>query len=152
MRRRLVRAFLLIGFLLATIPLAADSFVRGDVEGIELCPKFICGVAVFAGEFEGTINGVPKRGIFVAAIDHQLPLPVVEDGTALITGGVFSIRLPFRTIRGVVVDGILTKNANETFDVEMTLLVTTPTGPVVESFTGLLRHDVPIPTIGGTIE
>ena len=106
---------------------------------------------MFVGEFDGQVNGLPRHGVFLAGIDHVLPLPVEEDDFVAITGGVWIIRVPFRTIRGVVLQGILTKNADETFDVDMNLLVTSPS-VALTTFTGTLRHDVFPPTIDGTIE
>ena len=106
---------------------------------------------MFAGEFDGQVNGFPRHGVFLAGIDHVLPLPVEEDDFVAITGGVWIIRVPFRTIRGVVLQGILTKNADETFEVDMNLLVTGPS-VALTTFTGTLRHDVFPPTIDGTIE
>ena len=155
MRRSLRSAFLLTALLLATVPVAADAppFLQGDIQGIELCPKEICTVAVFVGAFDGEVNGLPRHGVFLAGIDHELPLPVETNTTKDITGGSFVIRVLFHTIRGVVLSGTLTKNEDETFDVEMDLLVARPTGPPVPAtFVGTLSHEVFPPTIAGTIE
>jgi hypothetical protein len=54
-------ALLVIALLFATIPVAADSLLHGEIEGIELCPQSLCGLAVFAGGFDGSINGAPTR-------------------------------------------------------------------------------------------
>ena len=41
MRRYFRSAALLTALLLATVPVAADSILNGDIDGIELCPKEI---------------------------------------------------------------------------------------------------------------
>jgi hypothetical protein len=152
MRRHLRSAFLITALLLATVPVAADSILQGDIEGLELCPQFICGAAIFVGGFDGEVNGLPRHGIFLSAINHDPELPDELDEEVAITGGLWNIRLPFRTIRGSVVEGILRSNGDNTFDVEMDLLVATPGGPVDATFEGTLRHDVFPPTIAGEIE
>jgi hypothetical protein len=153
MCRCLRSAFLVAALLLATVPVAADSFVEGSISGLELCPQSICGVAIFVGEFEGSVSGLPRQGVFLAGINHTSPLPVDEqDPPAVITGGSFIIRLPFRTIRGGVLGGQLTSNGNDTFEVGMNLIIASSSGPVAETFTGTLRHDVFPPTIQGTID
>jgi hypothetical protein len=155
MCRALRPAFLLTALLLVTVPVAADPppFLQGVIQGLELCPKEICTVAVFVGEFDGEVNGLSRHGVFLAGIDHELPLPVVTNDTADITGGAFVIRLPFRTIRGVVdnVGGTLKKNEDETFEVVMPLHVAGPNGLVAATFVGTLSHEVFPPTIVGTI-
>ena len=150
-------AFLLTALLLATVPVAADApFVQGGIAGIELCPQSICGVAIFVGEFEGSIDGgLPRHGIFLAGINHEPELPDEDGESIAITGGSFVIRLPFRTpIRGVVdrVGGTLTKNENEeTFAVAMPLHVLSPDGLVAGTFLGTLSHEVFPPTIVGPL-
>ncbi len=150
MRRCLRPACLLTALLLVTVPVAADSFLNGDIEGLELCPKSICGLAVFVGGFDGQVNGLSRHGVFLSGIDHDPNLPDQDGETVAITGGAWLIRVPFRTIRGAVLGGTLTSNGDETFSVQL-LLVTSPGGGAL-TFTGTLRHDVFPPTIEGTIE
>jgi hypothetical protein len=153
MRRSLRPAFLVAALLIATVPVAASSFLQGGIQGIELCPKEICTVAVFVGAFDGEVDGRSRHGVFLAGIDHELPLPVLTNDTADITGGAFVIRIPFRTpIRGGVLGGTLTKNEDETFVVVMSLLVESASGPVPATFTGTLSHELFPPTIEGDIE
>jgi hypothetical protein len=155
MRRSLRPAFLVAALLLATVPVAADSFVEGSISGLELCPQSICTLAIFVGEFEGTVSGRPRQGVFLAGINHEPDLPDENGESIAITGGTFVIRLPFHTIRGVVVPegSLLTSNGDNTFDVEMNLLIAGPGGIALpETFLGLLRHDVFPPTIEGTIQ
>jgi hypothetical protein len=152
MRRCLLPACLLIALLLATLPVAADSILHGDIEGIELCPKSICGLAVFVGEFDGHVYGLPRHGVFLAGIDHDPQLPEEANETSAITGGAWLIRVPFRTIQGAVLGGMLTSNGDNTFSVQLIMLITSPSGGVTQTFNGTLRHDVFPPTIEGTIE
>lgn len=149
MRRCLRPVLLAVALLCATVPVVADSFVQGDIEGLELCPQSFCGVAVFIGGFEGQVNGLSRHGIFLAGINHEPELPVAEGEAIGITGGSFVIRLPFRTIRGTVDGGVLTSNGDDTFQVDMDLFLAGGAGAV---FSGTLRHDVFPPTIEGTIE
>jgi hypothetical protein len=149
MRRYIRPALLVAALLLATIPVAADSFLQGDIDGIELCPQSFCGLAVFAGGFDGSINGAPRHGVFLAGINHDPQLPDENGESVNITGGSFLIRVPFRTIQGAVLGGLLTSNGDLTFGVEMVLLVR---GGGLETFVGTLRHDVFPPTIEGTIQ
>jgi hypothetical protein len=149
MRHYLRPTLLVIALLFATIPVAADSLLQGDIDGIELCPQSLCGLAVFAGGFDGSINGAPRHGVFLAGITHDPQLPDENGESVAITGGSFLIRVPFRTVQGAVLGGSLTSNGDQTFDVEMVLFVR---GGGLESFVGTLRHDVFPPTIAGTIE
>ena len=152
MRRHLRHVLLLTLLLVATIPVAADSILQGDIEGLELCPQWFCGLAVFVGGFDGSVNGLPRHGVFLAGINHDPDLPDEDGEFVFITGGVWTVRVPFRTVRGAVLGGILTSNGDNTFDVEMDLLIATPGGGVGATFAGTLRHDVFPPTIEGTIE
>ena len=152
MRRHFRPVLLLTLLLVATIPVAADSILQGDIEGLELCPQYICGVAIFVGEFEGEVNGLPRHGVFVSGINHEPELPDQDGEEVDITGGSWIIRLPFRTIRGSVVTGVLRSHGDDTFDVDMDLLIATPGGGVGATFEGTLRHDVFPPTIEGTIK
>ena len=77
----------------------------GFAAGIELCPEFICGFALFAGQFEGQVNSKPANGGFVAAVTHG-DLPEFLE-VAPITGGQFIITAGRRTFRGDVIGGKL---------------------------------------------
>jgi hypothetical protein len=152
MRRCLRPVCLLAALLWATIPVAADSLLGGDIQGLELCPQSFCGAAIFVGEFDGHVNGFPRHGAFLAGITHDPELPDENGETIGITGGAWIIQVPFRTIRGVVTEGILTSNGDDTFTVDMGLLVTSPRSWGAKTFHGTLRHDVFPPTIEGTID
>lgn len=54
----------------------ADPPIEGNVNGIELCPKFVCGKALFTGYFSGQVDGQRAFGTWFASIDHdELPGP-----------------------------------------------------------------------------
>ena len=153
MRRRALAISLVAILVLATIPITADSTsIAGNIDGLELCPQSICGAAVFVGDFVGQINGRPKLGAFVGAITYQaLPDP---GETSYITGGTWLIWTPLRTFSGVVLPGgTLTNNGDNTFAVEL-LMVITKGGSGLVTFNGTLDHNPLLnrrpPTIRGT--
>ena len=151
MFRRFHPAVLVATFLLATVPVLADSVpvVQGAIAGIELCPQSICGSAIFTGEFSGLVNGRPERGVFLGAITHD-PLPEPGDSAA-ITGGLWLIRTPRRALSGYVwPGGTLTNNGDNTFTVDMTMVLLRG-GVGTLHFTGLLNHTPFPPTIIGTV-
>jgi len=137
---------------LASLPVAAVSTpaIAGNIAGVELCPQSICGQAVFAGNFAGTVKSKHESGVFWAGITHDA-LPVVQGQTAAITGGTWLIRTRTKVFTGTVDSGgTLTYNGDNTFDVSMTMvLVSGGTGTL--TFTGLLDHNPFPPTIAGSI-
>ena len=151
MLRRFYPAFLVATLLLATVPVVASSIpvVQGSIAGIELCPQSICGSAIFTGEFTGLVNGRPERGVFLGAITHD-PLPEAGD-SAFITGGLWLIRTPRRALSGYVVPGgMLTNNGDNTFTVDMKMVLLRG-GIGTLDFSGLLNHTPFPPTIVGTV-
>ena len=152
MRRVVGSSILAIVLAFSAATISADSPVpTGFAAGIELCPEFICGFALFAGQFEGQVNSKPANGGFVAAVTHDdLPefLQVAE-----ITGGQFIITAGRRTFRGDVLSGgeIVTLNPERTqFCVAMTLDITDGGNGQVY-FRGLLDHGPFPPTIAGFV-
>ena len=89
------RIFFLGTFLivLATSPTlqASEPAIEGQVSGIELCPQFICGNALFTGVYLGEVEGAPALGTWFAAINHQ-PLPELGEDAVAINGGEWSLR------------------------------------------------------------
>jgi hypothetical protein len=151
MRRRFA-PYLIAVFLLATAPIAAVSIpvLEGDVQGLELCPQSICGAAIFVGEFDGELNGLPRQGIVLTAINHE-DLPPNTGDVSLVTGGTWIIKLPFRTFAGAIIPGgTLTKNQGETFTVDVDLAILKG-GSGTLSFTGTLSHEVFPPSLIGTV-
>src|SRR5262245_18821881 len=77
---------------------SSDPIIQGGVQGIELCPKFICGRAYFTGIFQGRIGGNPSAlGIINTALDHD-DLPTEIGVSANITGGDWELRTLTRRI------------------------------------------------------
>ena len=150
MRQVLVSCILTIALVFPTVRLSADSrpTLSGVAAGIELCPQFICGFALFIGQFQGEVNGRPASGGFSAVINHEpLQLP---GQVALITDGRWTIATNRRVMRGDVLEGaILTINETQ-FCVSMVMDVTDG-GRGQVYFTGLLDHGPFPPTIGGFV-
>jgi hypothetical protein len=67
----------------------ADPSIEGYVAGIELCPKFICGNALFTGFYRGEVGGQRAFGTWFAAVDHE-PLPT--SGSVPINGGKWTLQ------------------------------------------------------------
>src|SRR5215211_1819462 len=110
--RRSVSAGVVLAAVLFTVPLLAASSpaISGTISGIELCPQFICGEAVFSGAFAGTVGHKPTAGVFWTAI----------------TGGTWMIRTRKAVYAGYVQPGgTLTYNGDNTFTVSLTMVLTT---------------------------
>lgn len=149
--KRTVLAALLASLLAASaVTLAADSrpALSGQVAGIELCPQFICGFALFVGEFDGELNSRDAHGSFAGAITHE-PLPDLF-GSANLTGGVWTITANRRVIQGAVSGGRIFNLDGTRFCVEMVMEITSG-GRGQLHFTGLLDHNPFPPTIGGLV-
>ena len=136
--KRIVLAASLASFVAASaVTLTADSrpALTGKVAGIELCPQFICGFALFVGEFEGELNSRDASGAFVGAITHE-PLPDVFE-SANLTGGSWTITANRRVIQGEVAGGAIYSIDGTQFCVEMVMEITSG-GRGQLHFTGLL--------------
>lgn len=58
MKRLMSRCAVMAVVMLATNALtAAEPTIKGSVQGIELCPQYICQSAIFVGTFVGTADG-----------------------------------------------------------------------------------------------
>jgi hypothetical protein len=151
MRRHLPLAVLATMLMLRPLPVAADSIpvIEGNITGIELCHQELCGAAFFAGDFVGHVNARPTHAAFLGAIRHQ-PLPEPYE-TSYITAGTWVIAIPFRSVSGVVLPGgTLTNNGDNTFAVELTMMITRG-GRGTLTFAGILSHNSFPPTIIGTV-
>jgi len=143
----------------ANVSAVSTPIIGGDVEGIELCPQFRCGMAVFAGRFDGWVGNVyDPNGVWRIAVRHG-PLAREEGGSTDIKFGVFSLDAAGRTIKGYVQGGSLTTVEEGTgllmkgaiFDIEATLKLTRGAYGTVY-FNGVLDHtNVPLVTVTGTI-
>jgi hypothetical protein len=150
--RRVLALAVIVALAIAPVSLTAASVpsITGAVAGVELCPQSICGAAIFAGNFAGMVNSRPVTGVFSTAVTHQ-DLPTTVGGKALITGGAWAIQVPGRLFAGAVAPGgTLTYNGDNTYTVQLTMVLTTG-GTGTLSFTGILNHNMFPPTIGGTI-
>ena len=150
MRRAVLSCILTITLGFSTVTLSADSrpVVQGVAAGIELCPQFICGFALFAGQFQGEVNSRPATGGFVAAIVHE-PLPPIN-GIAQILGGKWTITANRRVLSGDVFGGRILNLDDTQFCVSMALDITSG-GSGRLFFTGILDHGPFPPTITGLV-
>lgn len=149
MLRRTTLSIALI--LVSTLPVTAVSnpVITGNIAGVELCPQSICGAAVFAGDFIGQVDSRPARGVFWTGITHD-PLPTEMGDISGIDGGVWLIRTRGQMFSGVVADGTLTNNGDNTFTVALTLVLGRG-GNGTLTFDGILDHNPFPPTIIGTV-
>jgi hypothetical protein len=144
---------------LATLPLvfllvfaapvrAAAPTTDATAFGIELCPQFLCGSAIFAGILSGEVAGVQTSlGTFGVSVTHaNLPTEVGQESA--ITGGAFELRAGTRTVRGIVLGGTLTYLGDDLFQVEMILAARNGSRL---AFVGTLSHQSFPPTITGRI-
>lgn len=130
---------------------ASTPVISAQVFGIELCPQFFCGAAIFTGVLAGQVdNNPPAFGTFIVAITHETPLPQETNEQVNLTGGVFEIRIGLRRFRGEVSSGTLTKNVDNSFIV-LAVLTITKGGSGDMTFLGTLDHTVFPPTISGFI-
>jgi len=152
MRARLLSVALLVGLIAAgTLPVQASSlpFVQGRVSALELCPKSLCGAAIFVGVFAGQVGAGPALGTVAVAVTHEdLPDP---GESADITGGQWVIQLlSGRKLSGLVAGGTLINNGDDTFEVRVAMLLTGG-GVGTLRFGGTLSHRVFPPTLIGTL-
>ncbi|HET9369874.1 MAG TPA: hypothetical protein VFO19_06485 [Vicinamibacterales bacterium] len=150
--KRTLMAVLAMGIIAAgTSRLEAVStpVIQGGVSGIELCPQDWCGVAIFAGIFQGRVGANPNAfGFMIVAVNHT-PLQPNPGGVSTITNGVFELNFGLRRVRGGV-GGFLVNNGDNTYSVHTTLpIVSGATGSL--AFDGILDHNVFPPTIQGPI-
>jgi hypothetical protein len=148
-----VLAFGLILLFSSTAAQAASiPTIDGQVAGIELCPEFICGVAIFAGAFQGQVGFFPNaKGIVWTALNHgELPTEVGAF-TPIFPGGIWELKTLLRRFGGVVTGGQITYIGNNLFQVTVNLTLTTGgSGNLTAS--AILDHNTPIPTFGGTLQ
>jgi len=148
-----VFAFGLILLAGSTIAWAQSSspVIQGGVQGIELCPQFICGFALFTGAFHGQVGANPSAsGSITAAMTHD-DLPTVEGGIANINDGVWELRTLTRRIGGEVVTGLIRYRGGNVFDILILLKLKSPGTSGYVLFLGELNHNTPIPTFGGNL-
>ncbi|MEZ5316621.1 MAG: hypothetical protein R2752_04405 [Vicinamibacterales bacterium] len=152
MRYRLAASVLAVAVVFAglgrRVETASLPAIQGVVSGVELCPQFLCGSAIFIGIFNGQVGFNPNAyGLMVVQVNHD-PLPD-PFASAAITGGTWDLYVGLRHVSGGV-GGSLTNNGNETFTVDTTLPIASG-GRGSINFLGLLDHNVFPPTIAGAI-
>ncbi|HET9220204.1 MAG TPA: hypothetical protein VFR18_24710 [Terriglobia bacterium] len=129
---------------------SSDPVINGEVQGVELCPQFICGAALFSGVFKGQIGGNPNAvGLITAAMTHG-DLPTVMGGSTDIYFGAWELRTLTRRIRGAVLGGRIVYLGNDIFAIRILLDLRSGGGGFVV-FEGLLNHQTLIPTFGGDL-
>lgn len=127
---------------------ASDPPVVGQLSGVELCPQTVCGAAVFAGTFQGTIGGEPTAGFFWVAAQHEsLPDP---GSTSAITGGRWNISTATHFLRGRILGGTILNNSDNTFTIDVTLDVRKGGSGTID-FLGTLDHNVFPPNLEGAL-
>jgi hypothetical protein len=140
-------------FLAASTAASAQSsnpLIQGGVQGVELCPQFICHAAIFSGLFHGQVGANPNAlGIITAAMTHE-DLPTVEGERVAITGGAWELKTLTRRIRGNVVGGSITYVGGNFFAIRVALDLQSGGNGFV-GFTGFLNHNTPIPTFEGAL-
>jgi hypothetical protein len=127
---------------------ASTPAVEGDLDGLEFCPQEVCGAAVFAGNFSGTIGGKQTPGFFWVAVKHE-HLPKAGSSTAVLSGR-WSITSNGGIIGGPILGGTLFNNGNNTFRVD-TVLEISRGGSGNIDFSGVLNHNRFPPTVEGSL-
>ena len=152
MRRRFSWFALVMILAAAAVPLRASSVpaIQGAVAGLEFCEQATCGAAIFAGVFNGFVDGQRAFGSIAFAVTHEIPLPD-PGATKNVTGGSWKIKLlNGTTYAGSVTGGLLHNNSNGTFAVQANMqMLVGGSGPM--TFIGTLSHNTFPPTIWGVI-
>jgi hypothetical protein len=147
------RSVFLMGFLalylLAVQPAVGSSpEIVGEVSGVELCPQFACGAAIFTGTCDCTVNGRHTVGFFWVAVQHD-PLPE-SFASSLIFAGKWNLSTLRGKFSGNVLGGNIFNKNDNSFTITATLrLEKGGTGDVV--VTGLLDHKEFPPTFEGEL-
>jgi hypothetical protein len=130
---------------------ASVPAIDGQVAGLELCPQFICGSAIFTGGYQGKIgiNSTATAGMIVSLTHGDLPTEI-DDCTPIYTG-VWELRTLFRRISGIVTGGRIVYIGDNKFHVTATFLVING-GVGTLTLDGTLDHNPLIPTFGGSLQ
>lgn len=139
--RPMLLALLTLG--IAVPPVAASSPpINGIVSLVELCTQDVCGAAIFAGSFTGTVGNKPATGFVTVAVTFT-SLP----GT--ITGRDWSLQAAGHRFRGTVASGTIA-GPGPVFTINAVLTVTQG-GSGNLAFVGALDHTQFPPRVTGTI-
>lgn len=147
---------LIIGlmFVLGSTAAQADTIttplpVNGLASGLELCPQFICGIAIFTGVFHGQIGNYSNAtGIVSVALNHT-DLPTLGSPPATITGGVWLLQSFPKGFAGAVLGGRISIKGNDDKLFDVQILLRASDGRTV-FFDGTLNHHPLIPTVTGS--
>lgn len=147
------RSFLLVGFLAAFLLLvqpaiASSPVIEGGISGVELCPQFACGAAIFTGNCNCKVNNRHTLGIFWVAVQHD-PLPGPLE-SADIFGGKWNLTTLRGKFSGGVLEGTIVNNNNNTFTITARLrLEKGGSGDIIVA--GVLDHNDFPPTFDGEL-
>jgi hypothetical protein len=147
-----VVVFGLAFILCASVAQAASvPAIDGQVAGLELCPQFICGSAIFTGGYQGKIgiNSNATAGMIVSLTHGDLPTEI-DDCTPIYTG-VWELRTLYRRISGIVTGGRIVYIGDNKFHVTATFLVING-GVGTLTLDGTLDHTPLIPTFRGSLQ
>ena len=129
---------------------SSNPVIQGGVQGKEVCPEFICGVALFIGGFEGRVGANPAAvGIITAAMTHG-ELPTSIGASTPIFDGAWELRTLIRRISGKVLGGSITYAGGNLFEIRILLDLRSGGGGFV-FFAGILDHNTPIPGFRGNL-
>jgi hypothetical protein len=116
---------LLIGVLAALFfavqPVIASSpAIIGEISGVELCPESACNAAVFTGTCDCIVGNRYTVGFFWVAVQRE---PLLISGQSDIVGGKWNLTTLRGKFSGKVIDGSITNNGDNTFNVIATLRI-----------------------------
>ena len=100
--------------------LASSPAITGEIDGIEICPQFVCEAAVLNGTCDCDVNKRQTVGFFWVSIQHDPLTPAFH--SSAIVGGKWNLTTLRRKFSGGVVEGAITNNGNDTFNVTATLV------------------------------
>jgi hypothetical protein len=140
---------------------ASDPTVNGDVKGIELCPQFICGSALFTGVFVGEVNGRPAFGTWSAAVNHEDlptydPEATQDENSVDVLGGHWRLRAYVlrrfffrrRNLSGDFEMGTLTALPDNFYQVEVPMTVNSGGNGQIDLELLLDENSIPQPVSG----
>ena len=147
MKQPLLLVAFLAMFLMPVQPaLASSPVIVGEISGVEVCPEFGCGAAIFTGTCNCKVNNRDTVGFFWIAVQHD-PLPAPLHSSPII-GGKWTLTTLRGNFSGSVLEGIIVNNGDDTFNVSARLrLKKGGTGDVMVS--GVLDHTDFPPTFDG---
>ncbi len=150
--RRWVIAFVAFSFIAVT-PLAGQpikalsaTVMSGGISGFEICPQFVCGSAIFMGRLHGEGGA---SGIWMISVNHYA-LDYDEGGSTEIFDGEWKLFSGWRLYRGHVPAGAITSGGDNTFRIDMDMVLQRG-GSGNMTFDGHLNHNVFPPSIHGAI-